>query len=569
MIQHPQYQLKRWVIAPPADSTILAGLGRQSLLEAQLLYNRGIVDPESAAGFLAAGYPTDTDPFLLKDMDVTVERINRALSENQRIAIYGDYDVDGVTATALLVEVLRNLGGEVQAYIPDRFDEGYGLNEHALQALRDQVVQLVITVDCGVRSVTEAEFSRKIGLDLIISDHHHPEQVIPPALAVINPKIAGQAYPFPDLAGVGVAYKIAQAVLEKIGGGKKYADRWLDLVALGTVADLAPLTGENRALVRAGLQTIRAGKRIGLQSLCRAAGVNQSNIGATDIGFMLGPRLNAAGRLETAMNAYQLLVTTDPVEAGDLSSLLNKQNSDRQEITRQTQAAAVDRIGQPGEDDYLLFVTDAEFNEGIVGLAASRLAEQFYRPAVVGVTGPETTRCSCRSIPGFHITNALDECSELFIRHGGHAAAAGFTIPNERVEELRIRLREIARRELAGKDLTPQMSADAQVNLADLNPQLLAFLDQLQPTGYGNPETYFVARNLTVKSRRAIGSDNRHLKLAVTDGWFTIDAICFRFGHLVTALPPKVDLLFAFERNIYNGQVYLQLNVKDIQASEM
>jgi single-stranded-DNA-specific exonuclease len=568
VIQHPQYQLKRWVIAPPADPQVLAGLKRDSLLEAQLLYNRGIVDTAAAAEFLAAGYPTDTDPFLMKDMELAVERISRALTDNQPIAIYGDYDVDGVTSTALLVEVLRNLGGEVQAYIPDRFEEGYGLNKNALQALHERGVQLVITVDCGVRSAIEAEYCREIGLDLIISDHHHPENVIPPALAVINPKIPGQTYPYPDLAGVGVAYKIAQAVLEKMGGGKQYADRWLDLVALGTVADLAPLTGENRALVRAGLQAIRTGRRTGLIALCRTAGVNQSAIGASDIGFMLGPRLNAAGRLETAMNAYQLLVTTDPIEAGDLASLLNRQNTDRQEITRQTQAAAVERIGTLGEDDYLLFVTDPDFNEGIVGLAASRLAEQFYRPAVVGVTGPETTRCSCRSIPGFHITNALDECSELFIRHGGHAAAAGFTVPNQRVEELRTRLREIARRELAEADLTPQMSADAQVNLADLNPQLLAFLDRLQPTGYGNPETFFVARNLTVKTRRAIGSDNRHLKLAVTDGWFTIDAICFRFGHLVTTLPPKVDLLFSFERNFYNGQVYLQLNVKDIQASE-
>lgn len=568
MIQHPQYQLKRWVIAPQADPQVLADLKRDSLLEAQLLYNRGIVDYAAAAEFLAAGYPTDTDPFLMKDMELAVDRIGRALTESQPIAIYGDYDVDGVTSTALLVEVLRNLGGEVQAYIPDRFEEGYGLNKAALQTLHERGVQLVVTVDCGVRSIAEAEFSREIGLDLIISDHHHPEQVIPPALAVINPKIPGQTYPYPDLAGVGVAYKIAQGVLEKIGGGKQYADRWLDLVALGTVADLAPLTGENRALVRAGLQAIRTGRRTGLQALCRAAGVNQSAIGASDIGFMLGPRLNAAGRLETAMNAYQLLVTTDPIEAGDLASLLNKQNTDRQEITRQTQAAAVERIGSLDEDDYLLFVTDPDFNEGIVGLAASRLAEQFYRPAVVGVTGPETTRCSCRSIPDFHITNALDECSELFIRHGGHAAAAGFTVPNERVEELRTRLRQIARRELAEADLTPQMSADAQVNLADLNPQLLGFLDQLQPTGYGNPETFFVARNLTVKTRRAIGSDNRHLKLAVTDGWFTIDAICFRFGHLLTALPPKVDLLFSFERNFYNGQVYLQLNVKDIQASE-
>lgn len=572
-MEHPEYHRKRWVIPPVGDRSTLSRLGEFPPVVAQLLYNRGIISPETAGAYLAAEYTADCRPELLSDLSNAAERIGHAITHGQKMAVYGDYDVDGVTATSLLVEVLKGLGGEVQAYIPDRFEEGYGLNKGALTWLQQhEQVRLVITVDCGIRSTAEAAFCREIGLDLIITDHHSIQtdpmkEDIPPALAVINPKRSDQDYPFPDLAGVGVAYKLAQALLERFGAGAKYADRWLDLVALGTVADLAPLTGENRKLVRGGLAAIQNGKRMGLQALCRAAGVNQQQVSAGDIGFMLGPRLNAAGRLETAMNAYHLLVTTDPEEAQALAGLLNRQNSDRQELTRQTQASAADRIGDLAADQYLLFVTDPDYNEGIVGLAASRLAEQYYRPAVVGVAGADSTRCSCRSIPGFHITRALDECSELLIRHGGHAAAAGFTVATENVPELRRRLLEIARRELGGHDLTPCLQADYEVKFSDLTPQLLGYLAQFQPTGYGNPDALFVARNLTVRSRRTVGAEGRHLKLTVTDGWQTMDAICFRFGYLAPILPPRVDLLFSFEKNSYNGQTYFQLNVKDIQES--
>jgi single-stranded-DNA-specific exonuclease len=568
VINHPDYKSKRWEIAPRIDSRVAEEFKEYPVLAGQLLYNRGITSRENANSYLEAPVPQDSDPFCLKGMALSVDRISRALAQNQKIIIYGDYDVDGVTATALLYETLRGLGADVDAYIPDRFDEGYGLNKTALKNLFDQGASLVISVDCGARSVEEAEYSREIGLDLIITDHHQPLKVIPDAFAVINPKLPDQDYPYIDLAGVGVAYKLAQALLDKLGGGSSLADRWLDLVALGTVADLAPLTGENRFLVKRGLDTIHSGRRLGLSALCRAAGVNQAMVTASDIGFMLGPRLNAAGRLETAMNAYHLLIASDLDEAQSLASLLNKQNTDRQELTRQTQQIAMDRIGEIGPDDFILFVVDAAFNEGIVGLAASRLAEAYHRPAIVGVIAEKTTRCSCRSIPGFHITQALDECSDLFVRHGGHAAAAGFTVLNENLETLQIRLREIARRELNSKDLTPVLSADAEAGFSDLNPKLLGFLDLLQPTGYGNPEPYFVARNLIVKNKRAIGSEGKHLKMTLSDGWLTLDAICFRYGFLLNALPDRVDVLFSFERNIYNGQVYLQMNVKDIKSSE-
>lgn len=569
MIQHPEYILKKWIVPPPPDSAWYAGQEDDvPALIHQILYNRGITTREAEKEFFSGAYAPDCNPSLLAGMDDAVTRILSALEDNRKIAIYGDYDVDGVTATALLYEALEGMGAVVCEYIPNRFDEGYGLNNTALQSLKDDGVDMVVTVDCGIRSVAEAEFSREIGLELIITDHHHPEAEVPPADVVINPKLPGQAYPYPDLAGVGVAYKLVQALLEKHSSSAAAAERWLDLVALGTVADLAPLTGENRSLVRAGLNLLRQGRRTGINALCRAAGVNQQTLTSTDIGFMLGPRLNAAGRLETALDSFHLLVSKDIDEAMRLSAGLNKQNTDRQEFTRATQQAAVDRIGDLAPDQYLLFVVDEAFNEGIVGLAASRLAEKYFRPAVVGTISEESTRCSCRSIPGFHITQALDECSDLLIRHGGHAAAAGFTVANIHREELQRRLEAIARRELAGQELAPQLQAAAEVKLMDMNVRLLSYLDLLQPTGYGNPECYFIARNLMVRSKRAIGADSKHLKLSLSDGWQTMDAICFRFGYLFSQLPPRVDVLFSFERNYYNGQVTLQMNVKDIQASE-
>ncbi len=567
MIEHPDYCLKRWFISQKAESSVFSNLSEYPPLVGQLLYNRGITTREQALEYFQDIPLSQSDPFSLSGMSLAVERISAAVAQNQKIAIYGDYDVDGVTSTALLYELLSGLGADVMAYIPDRFEEGYGLNTAALEQLSNQGVKLVISVDCGIRSCAEADFCRNSGLDLIITDHHHPLDEIPDALAVINPKLSGQAYQYPDLAGVGVAFRLAQAFLLAQNGTSEPADRWLDLVALGTIADLAPLTGENRTLVKQGLSHLRKGKRMGMVQLCRIAGVNQANLTTSDIGFMLGPRLNASGRLETAMNSFRLLVSNDVNEAAGLAAILNKNNTERQELTRQTQQAAAEQISTLDNEDYLLFVVDSTFNEGIVGLAASRLAEQYHRPAIVGVANDTTTRCSCRSIACFHITRALDECSDLFIRHGGHAAAAGFTLFNSNLDELKRRLNEITYRELCDKDLTPQLCADAEIQLGDLTPALLGYLDQIQPTGYGNPEPYFVARRLTVKSKKAIGVEGKHLKMSVTDGWLTMDAICFRFGYLLNHLPEKVDVLFSFERNYYNGQVYLQINVKDIQTS--
>jgi single-stranded-DNA-specific exonuclease len=570
LITHPEYRLKRWALSPRAGEEVFQSLQAYPRAMAQLLFNRGVATAERAEEYLSSTERINHDPALLADMSKAVQVIVSAIQHDEQIVIYGDYDVDGVTSTALLVEVIEKLGGKVEAYIPDRFEEGYGLNLEALNQLNQRGVRLVVTVDCGIRSMVEADYCREIGLKLVITDHHHPDEHLPKADAVVNPKRADQSYPYPDLAGVGVAYKLTQALLLELTASTEKADRWLDLVALGSVADMAPLTGENRWLVKAGLQVLRTSSRPGIKALFEVAGVRQQRCSAGDIGFMLGPRLNAAGRLESAMAAYHLLHADNEEDAKLLAAKLNAQNSERQEQTRDTQSKAVTYIQQSAaENNLLLVVIDPSFNEGIVGLAASRLVEQYNRPAIVGVMKADegVTRCSCRSIPGFHITKALDEISDLFEHHGGHAAAAGLTIKNEKLDEFKAKIQKIAQRELGGQDLTPQVNADAEVSLGDLNPELMKYLDLLQPTGYGNPDPVFICRNLRIRNKRAIGADAKHLKLTVTDGWLSAEAICFRFGFLWKELPEKVDLLFTFERNEFNGVVNFQLNVKDIQVS--
>ena len=563
---------KHWQIAPTITPQANQLMLTFPAILRQVLFNRGYATEAEARAFLKAETDFDTDPFQITGMQVAAERIHNAIEHEELIAVYGDYDVDGVTATALLVETLQALGGNARPYIPNRIDEGYGLNPKALDLLKADGIRLVITVDSGIRSPAEATYARSIGLDLIISDHHQPaEGELPFALAVINPKQAGDHYPQKDLAGVGVAYKLAQALISssKKSGLNFHLEDLLDLVALGTVADLVPLVGENRILVRKGLQKIRETKRQGLFSLAAVADLPLARTTAVSIGFILGPRLNAAGRLESALAAYHLLTSTDVQQAGELAQLLNIQNRQRQELTRkiQDQADAIVQADDPNAA--LLFAVSPEFNSGVVGLAAARLVETYYRPAVVGQVFEEEgiTRCSCRSIPEFQITQALDQCKDLLIRHGGHAAAAGFTVRNENLELLKKRLKSIADLQLGNRDLRQTLVADADVQLSDLRPELLKYLDYLQPTGYGNPEAVFVTRNVRVMQSRTVGAEGKHLKLAVSDGHVTFDAIGFRLGHLQSELPILVDLIYTFESNEYNGRTSLQLNLKDVKAA--
>jgi single-stranded-DNA-specific exonuclease len=564
---------RRWQICPPIPAYAEEVLNKYHPVLRQILYNRGYVTSESAQRYLEARPPEGTDPFGLLGLNVAVDRLLQGIGQFEPIAIYGDYDVDGVTATALLVNILKGLGANVIGYIPNRFDEGYGLNKEALDTLKEQGIHLVITVDCGIRSPEEAAYARDLDIDLIITDHHHPAGKLPQALAIINPKQPGDTYPDKDLAGVGLAYKLAEGLLTSMRKGglpipaNVNHEDTLDLVALGTVADLAPMTGENRTLVRAGLMLMHKPHRQGLSALIGASGLVPGKISAMDIGFILGPRLNAAGRLDTAQDALTLLTTDDFQVAGRLAQQLDNQNRERQKITREIREQAEQLVLTDGKLPFLIFAAHKDFNAGVVGLAASRLAEQYYRPAIVARINGETTRGSCRSIPEFHITDALDQCADLLVQHGGHAAAAGFTVRNDHLEELILRLQKIAADQLSHYDLRPVLTADAVVELADLDLQLLKSLDDLQPTGYGNQQALFVTRNLKVKYARPVGKDGIHLKLLVSDGWLDMDAIAFRLAQRVDRIPAKVDLIYTFELNEYNGRQSFQLNVRDIKPS--
>lgn len=570
-----QNSSKQWQIA-----TKLTPEAEESLKDfphplRQILFNRGYADQTSALNFLSASPPANSNPENMLGMKAAVTRLVSAISNGELIAIYGDYDADGVTATALLVQLLSALDAQVEGYIPNRFDEGYGLNNEALDTLKERGASLVVTVDCGVRSIGEVQHAKDQGLDLIISDHHHPGEQLPPALAVINPKQDGDPYPDKNLAGVGIAYKLGIALLEKMRhNGNQLAQAFdetllLDLVALGTVADLAPLTSENRSLVRHGLKVIRQPRRQGLQALIGVCGLLPRRIQASDIGFVLGPRLNAAGRLDSALASFDLLTTKSINEAGYLAQQLDNQNRERQKITRDNQAIAEEIALAEEPDSMLLFAADPGFNPGIVGLVASRLTEQYYRPAIVANYGETFTRGSCRSIPEFHITDALDQCEELMEHHGGHAAAAGFTVRNENLDELVTRLRAIADEKLSGLDLRPVMHADLEIQLSNLVPEIIDQLEILQPTGYGNPQAVFVSRELKVNDHRLVGRDGSHLKMTVSDGWVTYDAIAFRQGHWHADMPLFVDLMYTFEKNEFNGKENLQLKVRDIKPSHL
>ena len=561
---------KRWLISEnenPIPMEVEAALGKYPFVLRRLLHNRGITTAEEAERYLNKEGSLH-DPWMLHDMEAVVERLLLAVDRGERMVVYGDYDVDGVTATVMMVQVLRKLGGQVREYIPNRFEEGYGLNCEALEGLAAEGAQVVVTVDCGIRSPAEAHLARRLGVDLIISDHHEPHEEVPAAFGVISPKRPDNTYPDTNLAGVGVAYKIVEALLTRRPLEGCAAEDWLDLVAVGTVADIVPLVGENRSLVKAGLRRMRQGPRRGLASLAGAAEIQLNKITARDIGYGLGPRLNAAGRLESALASFHLLDEENGEQASVMAQHLDDQNRQRQDLTLFMQRVAEEQMAERPAA-HLVFAASPEFNMGVVGLVASRLTELYYRPSVVGARGEEFTRASCRSIPEFHITQALDECADLLVRHGGHSMAAGLTVRNEDVDALVSRLQEIAHRELDGRELKPVVRADLALELRDLRPELLPLMDQIEPTGMANHGVYFVSRGLQVRHFKTVGREQQHLRLTVSDGrGLVYDAIGFRLGYWAKQMPERVDLLYAFEKNVFMGRESLQLNVRDLKPAE-
>jgi single-stranded-DNA-specific exonuclease len=562
---------KRWRLPPKPSAHELAPFASLHPILAQILHQRGWRSPAEAEAFLR-GDPVNGDPFKLHGMAKAVARIRHAIRKGEKIVVYGDFDADGVTSTALLVSVLRALGADVQPYIPHRVDEGYGLNDAALIGLARRGFKLCITVDCGIRSVREVQTANAHRLDMIITDHHSVGPELPPALAVINPKQAACQSGESMLAGVGVTFRLAQALLKIAREADKrplplQESDLLDLVAIGTVADLVPLNRpENRALALRGIAALHQARRPGVRALLKAAGIAPEAVDATSIGFAIGPRLNAAGRLESAMKAYQLLMAEDEAEAAERAAELNRLNARRQELTRALQEHAR-KIAALDSDAPLIFAADSAFAQGVVGLVASRLTEEYYRPSVILHQGQAESHGSCRSIPEFNITEALDACADLLVRHGGHAQAAGFTIYNENLPAFRERLTAIAAAQLGGRTLQPTLEIDAELELDQLSFDLYESLQALEPCGNSFPQPIFCARNLRVLSARAVGTDAAHLQLRLSDGERVVKAIAFNFGKYAETLPPVLDIAFQIVLNEWNGEPALELNIKDLRPA--
>lgn len=557
---------KRWYIAKRAPDDLLRQYVDMHPITGQILYARGYQDPESARAFLA-GQDLESGRFFnyarKKPIFDAVARIRLAIREKQPIIVYGDFDADGVTSTALLVTTLRALGADVRPYIPHRVDEGYGVNNEALANLRKDGVRLIITVDCGIRSVAEAElWQRDFERDMIITDHHSPGADIPAALAVINPKLKTASYTEDMLAGVGVAYRLAEVLLWHAAANGSpapiKAESLLDLVAIGTVADLAPLDrAENRALVARGLKVMNENPRPGIKALLEVARVKPGAVTAETIGFQIGPRINAAGRLDSAMKAYDLLMTDDAKQARALVAELERLNIERQELTRNSVDLIRGELAREGRlNDPVIIGGSAHIRPGVVGLVAGRLTEEFYRPSVVMEYGDTETRASCRSIPEFDITRALDQCADMLVRYGGHAQAAGFTVVNENLAALVGELKVLAANALDGQALMPTLEADAEIALdktpCALTLALLDDLEHLQPTGHRFRLPVFVSRGVVVTEETRILKE-RHIKVMLKAGTpeGQVEAVGFNMIDYVPQKGECVDIAYTVGINDY------------------
>jgi single-stranded-DNA-specific exonuclease len=539
---------------------------------ARLLCLRGLGDPERAARFLSPTLDHLHDPFLLADMSHAVERIERALAGRERIAIHGDYDVDGITSTVILRRALELLGGDVVHFIPERLRDGYGLQPAAIDRLHGEGVQLVISVDCGIRATEATLRAREVGVDLIITDHHEPEGTLPPALAVINPKRADCRYPDKNLAGVGVALKLVQALCQR-AGKSRWLPAFVKVAAIGTLADVVPLVGENRVIAKLGLASLSTGRHtVGLRALLEASGLSGKRIDSYQVGFILAPRVNAAGRMSTPDIATRLLLANDESaieEARGLALQLNEENLRRQGEEADLVAQAKKAIEtDPAIGAHNVLVVGGEgWHRGVIGIAASKIVDQYHKPAIVLSVDGAVAHGSCRSIPAFDMLDALERCSDLFLRFGGHRQAAGLTMDAARVPEFRARINAHADAVLEPDHLRPRLRIDGALNLRHITPDLVEGLDALAPFGLANPRPVFHAMPVEiVDGPRPI--KDRHLKMTFRQDGRSIRAIAWRAAERAAFLTENragVNLAFSLEQNEYQGETYLELSVADFK----
>ena len=566
----------RWII-PTVNSEaveLLAREGNISPLLARLLYLRGVETPDAVEQFLNPKLSCLHDPLQMTGMKAAVERLEQAIARREKVLIYGDYDVDGTMAVVVLLTALKSLGAQVDAYIPHRLTDGYGMRVPVIEQAAADGVRIILSVDTGIREHEVISRARELGVDTIVTDHHVPEQggQLPPALAILNPKQAGCVYPEKNLSGVGVAFKLAQALFAELRPGlsEKTIQSYLKIVAIGTIADVVPLAGENRIIARFGLEGLTQPSHPGLKALMDVAGLNGKTPSAGDVAFRIAPRMNAAGRMENARDVIDLFTTSDESVARALSERLNRLNQERQRTEEQIldEVVAMMERNPKHAGRYSLVFAGENWHRGVIGIVAQRAVEKYHRPTLVIGIEDGVGQGSGRSISGFHLLDALTQVSDLFERFGGHAQAAGFTIPAERIGDLASRLEAYARATLSPNNLKPTVRVDAEINLNNITMALYAGLTQLEPFGIGNPAPVFACRGLQIVDAPRILKE-KHLKIRVSGGGQSLDALMWRAMGRCPALQwgQRVDAAFTVEKNTYRDRTTLQLILKDVQVS--
>lgn len=559
---------KLWVFRDidPGRRAALAKALSISTATAGLLLARGVTTPDEATAWMA---PLRAhDPFLIPDIEAAIDRLHYAVRHRERVCFYGDYDVDGMSATSIYYSFFRGLGANAQAYVPHRIREGYGLNEDAVHALAASGVKLLVTSDCGTTSHHEIAVANQLGMDVIVTDHHQTDAQMPPALAVMNPHRREARYPFRGLCSGGLAYKVADAYRQRHGQGTVALDSLLDLVALSTIADVVPLQDENRGFVQAGLRELSRGSRCGIRALKQVAGVTRECTAET-VGFKLGPRLNAAGRLDHAIKGVQLLTTESESEAMQLAQELEQLNRRRQDLEAEIMREAVAMLGE-GAAPPAIVLASRGWHLGVVGIVAARLMERFHRPAIVlAINEQGVGKGSARTIPGFDLYQALASCKDLLVAFGGHPSAAGLTIQESRLPEFQARFAEVAGTWSSTGNAVPTLHLDSEVSLTEVNMRLIQEIGSLHPFGAGNPEPMFAVKGLAIMEARVVGE--KHLKMTVRQGRsLPFDSIGFGMKSLAEQglrQNQPVDLAFTPEINHWNGYDRIQLRIRDMRAT--
>lgn len=559
---------KKWEYANANDEKIkeISEKFKINELLATILVNRNIINDDEIKIFLN---PTRNDfynPYSLPDMEIAVERIIKAINNKEKIIIYGDYDVDGITSITVLKKFLDARGMNVGYYIPNRLEEGYGLNKERIQKIVEEKYTLMITVDCGISGLEEVKLGNSLGLETIVTDHHEPLDELPDALAVIDPKIKTNKYPFNQLAGVGVVFKLIQALSIKLGLDEKEYLKYLDIVCVGTISDIVPLVDENRIIAKLGLKLVEVTKNIGLKTLLKSVGYK--SIDSNTISFGIAPRVNACGRMGYETEALRLFLTDDVKEAEELTEKLNQYNKDRQETEKEIVKQALEKIEKEElKDSAVIVLGDERWHHGVIGIVASKITDMYFKPSILVCYDGEEGRGSGRSIPGFDLHNALCKSSEYLEKYGGHEMAVGLSLKRSNFDKFKEEMQKVAK-EANIEEIIPVIVIDKLVSLKNINIKMIKDLKMLEPFGEGNKTPLFACKNLKIDSIRTL-TEGKHLKLSLRDENIVINAIGFNMGHIADdyTIGDKVDIVGALEINTYNGEDSIQFNLKDIMKS--